>query len=120
MQPLAVGEKVVLHNIFFETDKFELLSYSQSELERLITFMTKNTTTQIEIGGHTDSEGSETHNNQLSQNRAKAVYDYLVSKGVEAGRLTFKGYGESAPIESNDTPEGRAKNRRTEFKVVSK
>ncbi len=120
MQPLAVGEKVVLHNIFFETDKFELLSYSQSELERLITFMTKNTTTQIEIGGHTDSEGSETHNNQLSQNRAKAVYDYLISKGVEAGRLTFKGYGESAPIESNDTPEGRAKNRRTEFKVISK
>jgi outer membrane protein OmpA-like peptidoglycan-associated protein len=82
--------------------------------------MTKNTTTQIEIGGHTDSEGSETHNNQLSQNRAKAVYDYLISNGVKAERLTYKGYGETMPISSNDTPEGRANNRRTEFKVISK
>jgi len=120
MQPLAVGEKVVLHNIFFETDKYELLTYSKSELERLIAFMTKNTTTTIEIGGHTDSEGSDTHNLQLSQNRAKAVYDYLISNGVKAERLTYKGYGETTPISSNDTPEGRANNRRTEFKVISK
>jgi outer membrane protein OmpA-like peptidoglycan-associated protein len=120
MQPLKVGEKVVMRNIFFETDKFDLLPESKSELGKLIGFLTKNSTMQIEIGGHTDSEGTEAHNNLLSQNRAKAVYDYLISNGVEAARLTFKGYGESAPIESNDTPEGRAKNRRTEFKVVSK
>jgi outer membrane protein OmpA-like peptidoglycan-associated protein len=120
MQPVEIGEKVVLHNIFFESDKFELLPYSKAELERLIAFLKKNTTIRIEIGGHTDSDGSETHNNQLSQNRAKAVYDYLISNGVEAERLTFKGYGESVPVEGNDTEEGRAKNRRTEFKVISK
>lgn len=120
MQPLQVGEKVVMRNIFFETDKFDLLPESKSELGKLIGFLMKNATMSIEIGGHTDSEGTETHNNQLSQNRAKAVYDYLISNGVEAGRLTFKGYGETMPISSNDTPEGRANNRRTEFKVMSK
>jgi outer membrane protein OmpA-like peptidoglycan-associated protein len=74
----------------------------------------------IEIGGHTDQEGSDAHNITLSQNRAKAVYDYLVLNGVQPSRLTYKGYGESTPIDSNQTPDGRAKNRRTEFKVISK
>ncbi len=120
MQPLEVGEKVVMRNIFFETDKFDLLPESKSELGKLISFLTKNISMRIEIGGHTDSEGSETHNNQLSQNRAKSVYDYLISNGIDAKRLTYQGYGESVPIESNDTPEGRAMNRRTEFKVISK
>lgn len=120
MQPVAVGEKVVLHNIFFETDKFELLPDSKAELGTLIAFLTKNTAMHIEIGGHTDTDGSETHNMTLSQNRAKSVYDYLVSNGIGAERLAFKGYGETMPIADNNTPEGRAKNRRTEFKVMSK
>jgi len=120
MQPVAVGEKVVLHNIFFDTDKFDLLPDSKAELTKLIAFLSKNTTMHIEIGGHTDTEGSEIHNMTLSQNRAKAVFDYLTSNGVGAEKLSYKGYGESMPIADNDTPEGRAKNRRTEFKVISK
>jgi outer membrane protein OmpA-like peptidoglycan-associated protein len=120
MQAVAVGEKVVLRNIFFETDKYELLPDSKAELGKLISFLLKNNNLRIEIGGHTDKEGSEAHNLTLSQNRAKAVYDYLVSKGITAEKLSYKGYGETMPISGNDTPEARASNRRTEFKVISK
>jgi len=120
MQPFAVGEKVVLRNIFFETDKYELLPDSKAELEKLISFLLKNTALHIEIGGHTDNEGSDSHNMTLSLNRAKAVYDYLISNGINSDKLSYKGYGETMPIESNNTPEGRANNRRTEFKVISK
>jgi outer membrane protein OmpA-like peptidoglycan-associated protein/tetratricopeptide (TPR) repeat protein len=120
MQAVAVGEKVVLNNIFFDTDKSELLPDSKSELDKLISFLTKNTAMQIEIGGHTDNEGSDAHNLTLSQNRAKSVYDYLITNGIESRRLIYKGYGKTMPVASNETPEGRAKNRRTEFKVLSK
>jgi outer membrane protein OmpA-like peptidoglycan-associated protein/tetratricopeptide (TPR) repeat protein len=120
MQPVAIGEKVVLRNIFFETDKFELLPDSKAELEKLISFLANNRALHIEIGGHTDNEGSDTHNLTLSFNRAKAVYDYLITNGISADKLSYKGYGETMPIESNDTPAGRANNRRTEFKVVRK
>lgn len=120
MQPLAVGEKVVLRNIFFGTDKYDLLPESKAELGKLTAFLSKNPAIRIEIGGHTDNEGNESHNMSLSQNRAKAVYDYLISKGINAERLNYKGYGETMPIGSNSTPEGRASNRRTEFKVISK
>jgi flagellar motor protein MotB len=120
MQPVAVGEKVVLRNIFFDTDKYALLPDSKAELGKLIVFLLKNTALHIEIGGHTDNEGSETHNMILSQNRAKAVYDYLISNGINTEKLSYKGYGETMPVAGNDTPEGRAMNRRTEFKVISK
>jgi outer membrane protein OmpA-like peptidoglycan-associated protein len=120
MQPVAVGETVVLRNIFFETDKYDLLPESKAELGKLIAFLAKNVSMRIEIGGHTDNVGSDSHNITLSQNRAKAVYDYLVTNGISAEKLTYKGYGKTMPISSNDTPEGRAKNRRTEFKVISK
>jgi outer membrane protein OmpA-like peptidoglycan-associated protein len=120
MQPVAVGEKVVLRNIFFDTDRYELLPDSKAELGKLIAFLKRNPALQIEIGGHTDNEGSDVHNVTLSLNRAKAVYAYLIAEGINAERLTYKGYGETAPITSNDTPEGRANNRRTEFKVISK
>ena len=82
--------------------------------------MTQNPRLVIEIGGHTDNEGSDTHNMTLSLNRAKEVYDYLITNGIVADKLSYKGYGETMPIESNNTPEGRANNRRTEFKVTSK
>jgi outer membrane protein OmpA-like peptidoglycan-associated protein len=120
MQPVAVGETVILRNIFFETDKYDLLPESKAELGKLIAFLSKNSNMHIEIGGHTDNVGSDAHNITLSQNRAKAVYDYLVSKGVSAEKLTYKGYGKSMPVDTNDTPEGRAGNRRTEFKVLTK
>jgi outer membrane protein OmpA-like peptidoglycan-associated protein len=120
MQAVEVGKKVVLRNIFFETDKCELLPESKAELGKLVEFLTNNPTLRIEISGHTDDQGSDAYNLTLSENRARAVNDYLLKQGIDAARLTYQGYGESLPIDTNTTPEGRANNRRTEFKVVTK
>lgn len=119
MQPIKKDEKVILKNIFFETNSYELLETSNVELKKLLTFLEKNPTLKIEIGGHTDNVGSDDANQVLSQNRAKAVMDYLVNHGIAADRLSSKGYGEASPIDTNDTPEGRANNRRTEFTITS-
>lgn len=120
MKPIKEGQKVVLKNIFFETNKYVLKPESETELDKLVSFLNKNETLHIEIGGHTDNVGSKEYNQRLSENRAKSVYDYLVSKGISADRLQYKGYNFEQPIASNDTEEGRAKNRRTEFKVTKK
>jgi outer membrane protein OmpA-like peptidoglycan-associated protein len=74
----------------------------------------------IEISGHTDNVGSNLYNQQLSEDRAKSVVEYLIDNGIDAGRLTYAGYGEEQPIATNETEEGRQMNRRTEFKVLSK
>jgi outer membrane protein OmpA-like peptidoglycan-associated protein len=113
-----IGNTFVLRNIFFEFDKSELLPESHVELNKLVTYLKNNLTIEIEIGGHTDNVGSNVYNERLSLERAKAVYQYLISHGISASRLTYKGYGENSPIVSNDTEEGRALNRRTEFKIV--
>ncbi|NVO02245.1 MAG: PD40 domain-containing protein [Bacteroidetes bacterium] len=118
LHPIKIGEKVVLKNIFFETAKFDLKEESQIELKRLIALMNKNPKLKIEIGGHTDNVGAPAYNLTLSQNRSKAVYDYLTQNGIVATRLTYKGYGETKPLESNATEVGRANNRRTEFTVI--
>jgi len=118
LQPIQVGETVILKNIFFDTDKYDLKSESIAELNKLITFLKDNPAVKIEIRGHTDNQGSEEHNTLLSDNRAKAVYNYLTENSVNKTRLSYKGYGEKQPIATNDTPEGRAINRRTEFKIV--
>lgn len=120
LQPIDTGTSVVLKNIFFETNKFDLKEESKSELQRLVDFLTTNKTLKVEIGGHTDNVGDKKQNIVLSQNRAKAVYDYLVAKGIVADRLTYKGYGDTLPKVPNDTPENKAKNRRTEFKITGK
>jgi outer membrane protein OmpA-like peptidoglycan-associated protein len=120
MQPLLVGEKVVLHNIFFETDKFDLKAESTAELDKLVEFLRNNPTLKIEIRGHTDNVGTDQHNLELSQNRANSVYNYLAKQGIGKDRLTATGYGKTVSVDSNDTPAGRANNRRTEFKVLSK
>ena len=120
LKKIAVGGSVVLRNIFFDTGSFELLPESKSELQRLIDFLRANKTLYIELEGHTDNIGSEEFNLNLSEMRAKEVYKYLVSKGIREDRMIFKGYGYSQPIGSNDTPEGRALNRRTEFKIIRK
>lgn len=120
MQRIEVGQKVVLKNIFFGTDEYNLLDDSKAELGKLIQFLQKNPAMCIEIGGHTDDQGSAEHNLTLSQNRAMTVFQYLKDHGIAAQRLSYKGYGEDLPIDSNLTPEGRANNRRTEFKVVQK
>lgn len=114
----AVGSTYILKNIFFDFDKSDLQAASFVELDILVNYLKQNHDIAIEIGGHTDNQGSEEYNLQLSLDRAKAVYDYLLSKGIDAAQISYKGYGKSQPIESNDTEEGRAANRRTEFKVV--
>lgn len=118
LQPIAAGKAVVLKNVFFDTDKFDLKPVSETELNKLVRLLKSYPKMKIEIGGHTDNQGSAESNQVLSENRAKAVYDYLVQRGVDASRLQYKGYGQTKPIASNETEAGRAENRRTEFMVV--
>ena len=110
---LTLGDTVTLKNIFFHTASAELYEASLAELDRLAEALQRHPRLRLEVGGHTDAVGSDVDNLVLSEKRAKAVYDYLVERGVAADRLTYRGYGESRPVASNDTPEGRAKNRRT-------
>ena len=108
---------VTLKNVFFDFDKTELKPESFVELDKLVAYLQHNTV-RIEIGGHTDDQGSEEYNDRLSENRAKAVYDYLIHKGIPSDRLAYKGYGKRMPVADNGTEEGRATNRRTEFKII--
>ena len=110
---------VVLKNIFFDINKFEIKPASEAELEKLIQLLKENPALKIEISGFTDNVGKPADNLLLSRNRAKAVVNYLVSKSIPLQRLTAKGYGETNPISDNKTEEGRAMNRRTEMKVIS-
>ena len=118
LDKILPGKPVVLRNIFFETASFELKNESTAELDKLLGFLEKNVGIKIEISGHTDNVGGEEYNQELSENRAKSVNDYLVAKGIDQSRLSYKGYGMSKPIDTNDTEEGRAANRRTEFIIV--
>ncbi|MCK9613764.1 MAG: OmpA family protein [Bacteroidales bacterium] len=120
LQPIETGGVVVLKNIFFDFDKFDLKPESQVELNRLVGLLNQNKSMKIEIGGHTDNKGSAEYNQKLSENRARSVYEFLIAKGIDKTRLSYKGYGLTHPIDTNDTDEGRANNRRTEFKVISK
>ena len=119
LQPVKVGETVILKNIFFDTDKYDLKPESKTELERLTDLLTKNPKLSIEISGHTDNVGTAVYNQKLSENRARAVYDYLIAHGVAASRLSYAGYGLTRPVDTNDTEEGRANNRRTEFSITN-
>ncbi len=118
LKPIKVGSTVTLKNVFFATASYDLESKSEVELDKLVDFLTENAKLVIEISGHTDDVGDDESNRLLSDNRAKAVKEYLIAKGIAANRLEHKGYGETMPVESNDTEEGRALNRRTEFKIL--
>jgi outer membrane protein OmpA-like peptidoglycan-associated protein/tetratricopeptide (TPR) repeat protein len=118
LSPIRKGGQVVLNNIFFESGKYELQPASGAELRTIIAFLTENARVQIEIQGHTDDVGSEADNLALSQRRADAVRSYLLAAGIAEGRVSAKGYGESQPLRPNDSEEGRAQNRRTEFKIL--
>jgi len=118
LQPIEFGKSVVLRNIFFETGSFDLKPESTAELEKLLAFMVQNPKIRIKIGGHTDNVGQRQDNQVLSENRANAVRIYLEKKGIAAERMTHKGYADTEPVDTNDTAEGRARNRRTEFKVT--
>jgi outer membrane protein OmpA-like peptidoglycan-associated protein len=120
LQKIEIGGMVVLNNIFFETNKFDLLPESKTELGQLILFLKENPAVSIEIAGHTDNIGDDKSNQVLSESRAKTVYDYLVANKVPASKLSFKGYGETMPVNDNSTDENRKINRRTEFKILKK
>lgn len=121
LEPIDTGSTVELKNVFFDVNKSELRPESRTELDKLVSFLLKNPNLKIELGGHTDNTGDKKANQVLSENRAKAVQEYLVTVGkIGAGRLTYKGYGDTRPKVANDTPENKAKNRRTEFKVTGK
>jgi outer membrane protein OmpA-like peptidoglycan-associated protein len=120
LQPIDTGKSIVLKNVFFETAKFDLLPQSKAELNKLVGFLNLNKTLKIELSGHTDDVGDKKSNLLLSQNRAKAVYEYLVTNGIAKERLTHKGFGDTRPVVANDSPEHRQLNRRTEFRITGK
>lgn len=118
LDPIEINKTTILKNIFFETDSSNLKPESIAQLKEIVDFMTKNPGLVIEIGGHTDLQGSEAHNLILSGKRADTVVQYLIGKGVSSSRLSSKGYGYSVPVADNSTEAGRALNRRTEFKIL--
>ena len=118
MQQLKKDVQVTLRNIFFETGSYELAPTSNPELRFLLNFLQQNSRIKIEIQGHTDDVGTEQDNLTLSQNRADAVRSFLVEKGIPESRIESRGYGESMPVSGNITDEDRARNRRTEFKIL--
>jgi outer membrane protein OmpA-like peptidoglycan-associated protein len=123
LEPIKVATinenvKIVLNNVFFDFDKSNLKEESFSELKRIVKLMGERQTMRVEIAGHTDATGPEAYNMALSERRAKAVVQYLVGQGVDKARIEVTFFGETQPIESNDTSEGRSKNRRVEFKII--
>ncbi len=118
LQPLKIGSRIVLKNIFFDFDKATLRPESTAELDRLINLLTTYANLKIEISGYTDNKGSQAYNQKLSEARSKSVVDYLIAHGIPTARLTYKGYGMDSPIATNETDEGRQLNRRTEFKII--
>ncbi|HEY8389203.1 MAG TPA: OmpA family protein, partial [Parasegetibacter sp.] len=118
LQPLESNANIVLKNIFFETNRFDLKPESTVELDKLVALLQENPDLRVQISGHTDNSGNPASNKTLSENRAKAVVDYLISKGIAAARLEAKGYGDTLPVADNNTEEGKAQNRRTEMTVL--
>ena len=119
LEPIASNASVVLKNIFFEVNKYELNPESQTELDNLVRLLNENPTMEIEISGHTDNVGKPSDNMVLSNNRAKAVVNFLISKKINPARLVAKGFGETKPLADNKTEAGRLQNRRTEMRVIS-
>ncbi len=107
-----------LENIYFDPNKWDIKSESQPSLDSLANTFVTNPMFVAEIAGYTDNVGEDVDNLRLSQRRANAIRDYLLAKGVDPARVYAKGYGENYPVASNETPEGRSKNRRTEVKVM--
>ncbi|MEP7163153.1 MAG: OmpA family protein [Ferruginibacter sp.] len=115
---------VKVDNVYYDFNKASLQKTSFASLDKLVILLNENPALQIELGSHTDSKGEDAYNQKLSEARAKTVVNYLISKGIDKARLTFKGYGETMPVAENanadgtDNPDGRQQNRRTEFKVL--
>jgi len=118
MNNLGDCKPIVLKNLWFEFDKADIKPESYAELDQLVKFLSGCDQYNVEIAGYTCTMGEKSYNDWLSKRRAQAVVDYLITKGVDKNRLTSKGYGPENPIASNDTKEGRIKNRRVEFKLL--
>jgi outer membrane protein OmpA-like peptidoglycan-associated protein/tetratricopeptide (TPR) repeat protein len=118
LSKIKAGASFVLRNVFFESNSYSLDPVSHTELDYVVRLLKLNPNTKVEIGGHTDNTGSVAYNVELSGKRAKAVYEYILTKGIDTSQLSYKGYGMAHPLESNDTEEGKAINRRTELKVI--
>lgn len=118
LAPIEIGLVVRLNNVFFDFDKWDLRPESFVELDRVVKLLNENPKIEIEMSAHTDSYGSDEYNVRLSGNRAKSVMDYILSKGIAPGRIVSKGYGETVPVATNETDEGRQMNRRVEFKIL--
>jgi outer membrane protein OmpA-like peptidoglycan-associated protein len=118
LQPIEANASFVLNNIFFDNNEYALKPASRSELDKLVELLKENPGLRIEISGHTDNVGTPASNLTLSNNRALAVVNYLKEQGIAANRLQAKGYGETRPVAGNNTEAERAKNRRTEVKVL--
>lgn len=118
LQAIEVGSAIVLNNIFFDHDAYELKAESKAELDKLVEFLKLNPTLKVEIAGHTDNTGAESYNLTLSENRAKAIADFLI-KSISYERITYVGYGQEYPVADNSTELGRSKNRRSELKIIS-
>ena len=119
LDKIKIGGKSILRNVFFETGQYNLKNESITELTKLFHFMKQNESLRIEIGGHTDNVGDKDANLILSRNRAQAVANFLVKKGIARARIVTRGYGEEQPIDANETEKGRANNRRTEFTIIN-
>ena len=120
LQPIEVNAAIVLKNIFFDYNKFELKPESQVELDKLVQLMNDNPAVKIQVEGHTDNIGNAAENLRLSENRAKSVMNYLVSKSIKPERMLAKGFGATKPVADNSTEQGRGQNRRTEIKIIGK
>ncbi|MFZ5551521.1 MAG: OmpA family protein [Bacteroidota bacterium] len=119
LKNIAIGSKIALRNIFFDTGSSTLKPASNSELDRLVKLLKDVPKLKVEISGHTDNVGSESMNQKLSEDRANSVVNYLASKGIDRSRLTAKGYGSTRPVATNNNDEGRQQNRRTEFEIIA-
>jgi outer membrane protein OmpA-like peptidoglycan-associated protein/tetratricopeptide (TPR) repeat protein len=119
LQPIEAGASVVLKNIFFGNNETKLQPESEVELNKIISLLNENPNMKVQISGHTDNVGKKEANQLLSLNRAKSVVNYLIEKGININRLLPKGFGDTKPVASNDTNEGKSLNRRTEINVVS-
>lgn len=116
--PIEIGQVVRLNNVFFDFDKWDIRPESGLELDRVVKLLEENPGIYIEMSAHTDSYGSDEYNFKLSDNRAKSVRDYIISKGIPEERVVWKGYGETKPVVANDTDENRQLNRRVEFTII--